>query len=292
MKTNLKFLFLLILTGFASHSQVKIGNNPTTMNAASLLELESTSQGFLPPRLTYAQKTAIATPPAGLQVWCTDCGTSGELQLFNGSNWVTYNPVAGAFAKPGVPTSPVATAGASQASVAFTSPTSNGGSAITGYTVTSSPGSFIATGASSPLTVTGLTNGTSYTFTVVATNAVGNSVASVASNAVTPAASCSANVGGTTKVFMCYNLGVTGTQNALTYQSGNNNGALYQWGRQTDGHEVRTSLTQAGPVSAPVANRFITNNPGTPTNNWISPQNNSLWLDGSKTANDSSSKNL
>ena len=86
MKTNLKFLFLLILTGFASHSQVKIGNNPTTMNAASLLELESTSQGFLPPRLTYAQKTAIATPPAGLQVWCTDCGTSGELQLFNGSN--------------------------------------------------------------------------------------------------------------------------------------------------------------------------------------------------------------
>jgi uncharacterized protein (TIGR02145 family) len=118
----------------------------------------------------------------------------------------------------------------------------------------------------------------------VATNAVGNSVASAASGAVTPALICSANVGGTTKVFMCYNLGVTGTQDALSYQSGTNNGALYQWGRQTDGHEVRTSLKQAGPVGAPVANRFITNSIS--PYDWISPQDNSLWLDASKTAND------
>jgi uncharacterized protein (TIGR02145 family) len=178
----------------------------------------------------------------------------------------------------------VATGGCSaQSSVAFTAPASNGGTDITGYTVTSSPGGFSATGASSPLVVTGLTNGTAYTFTVVATNAVGNSVASAASGAVTPL-SCSANVGGTIKVFACYNLGVTGTQDALSYQSGNNNGALYQWGRQTDGHEVRTSSTQAGPVSAPVDNRFITNI--TAPNDWINPQNNSLWLDASKTTND------
>jgi uncharacterized protein (TIGR02145 family) len=65
-------------------------------------------------------------------------------------------------------------------------PTNNGGSAITGYTVTSNPGGITATGATSPINVTGLTNGTAYTFTVVATNAVGNSVASSASTAVTP----------------------------------------------------------------------------------------------------------
>ena len=174
----------LLVIGF-SNAQVKIGSNPTTMNPASLLELESTTQGFLLPRMTYVQKTSIASPPAGLQVWCTDCG-SGELQVYNGTSWITYNTVAGVFAKPDAPTSPVAIASNSQASVAFSAPASNGGSAITGYTVTSSPGGLTATGASSPLTVTGLTNGTFYTFTVVATNAVGNSVASAASVGVTP----------------------------------------------------------------------------------------------------------
>lgn len=87
----------------------------------------------------------------------------------------------------GVPTIGTATGGNAQAIVTFTAPASNGGSAITGYTVTSSPGGKTATGAASPITVTGLTNGNSYTFTVDATNAIGNSVASAASNSVTPA---------------------------------------------------------------------------------------------------------
>lgn len=87
------------------------------------------------------------------------------------------------------PTAPVigtATAGGSQASVTFSAPSSDGGSAITGYTVTSSPGGFTATGTGSPLVVMGLTNGVAYTFTVTATNAIGTSVASAASNSVTP----------------------------------------------------------------------------------------------------------
>jgi uncharacterized protein (TIGR02145 family) len=248
-----------------------------------MLDVSSTSKGFLPPRMTYAQKSAISSPAAGLVVWCTNCGTSGEIQFFNGTVWVTGDVVPGSFAKPYPPTSPVATAGNAQASVAFTAPTSNGGSAITGYTVTSSPGGFTASGASSPIIVTGLTNEASYTFTVVAINAVGNSVASVASGAVTPTA-CYANVSGTVKRFMCYNLGVTGTQDPLSHQGGANNGALYQWGRKTDGHEVRTSSTLAGPLAGAVASRFITNS-STPYD-WISPQNDNLWLDASKTAND------
>lgn len=89
---------------------------------------------------------------------------------------------------PGAPTIGAATAGDALASVSFTAPASDGGSAITGYTVTSSPGAIVATGASSPIVVTGLTNGTSYTFTVTATNAVGDSVASSATAAVTPKA--------------------------------------------------------------------------------------------------------
>jgi hypothetical protein len=86
---------------------------------------------------------------------------------------------------PGAPTAATATAGIASASVAFTAPASNGGSAITGYTVTSSPGGFTGTGSASPINVTGLANGTNYTFTVTATNAVGTGTASVASNQIT-----------------------------------------------------------------------------------------------------------
>ncbi|KVX02525.1 Ig-like domain-containing protein [Shewanella frigidimarina] len=89
---------------------------------------------------------------------------------------------------PGAPTIGTATAGNSQASITFSAPASNGGSAITGYTVTASSGGFTGTGTSSPIVVTGLTNSTAYTFTVTATNAVGTGSASGASNSVTPKA--------------------------------------------------------------------------------------------------------
>lgn len=73
------------------------------------------------------------------------------------------------------------------ASVSFTAPSANG-SAITSYTVTSSPGNITASGSSSPVVVTGLTNDQAYTFTVTATNGVGTSSSSSASSAVTPSA--------------------------------------------------------------------------------------------------------
>lgn len=88
---------------------------------------------------------------------------------------------------PGVPTSVSATAtDATTASVSFSAPVDAGASAITGFTVTSSPEGITATGSSSPITVSGLTTGTAYTFTVTATNAGGTGPASAASNSVTP----------------------------------------------------------------------------------------------------------
>lgn len=89
---------------------------------------------------------------------------------------------------PDAPTIGAATAtGPSAVSVTFTAPANIGGGAITGYTVTSSPGNITASGSSSPISVTGLTLGTAYTFTVTATNAYGTGPSSASSNSATPA---------------------------------------------------------------------------------------------------------
>lgn len=105
----------------------------------------------------------------------------------------TSTPSTGPFFKtasvPAAPTIGTATAvGAYGVSVTFTPSTSNNGSTITSYTLVSNPAGFTASGSSSPLTISGLTPSTTYTFTVYATNAIGNGPASSASNSITTGA--------------------------------------------------------------------------------------------------------
>jgi protocatechuate 3,4-dioxygenase beta subunit len=89
---------------------------------------------------------------------------------------------------PAAPATPTATAGDGRAEVSWTAP-ADGGSPITGYTVTAAPGGqTCTTGGATSCTVTGLANGTPHTFTVRATNAVGTGPASPPSAAVTPVA--------------------------------------------------------------------------------------------------------
>ncbi|MDN4070629.1 InlB B-repeat-containing protein [Paenibacillus vini] len=87
---------------------------------------------------------------------------------------------------PSAPRDVTAVAGNGQATITFTSPADNGGSSITKYEVTSSPGNIVATGVGSPIVITGLSNGTSYFFTVKAINEQGGSESSASSNTVTP----------------------------------------------------------------------------------------------------------
>jgi hypothetical protein len=87
---------------------------------------------------------------------------------------------------PGAPVIVTATTQSDSAiSVAFTPPSDDGGSPITSYTVTSSPGGYTATDSRIPIVVSGLNGGTGYTFTVTATNTVGTSDASGSSNQAT-----------------------------------------------------------------------------------------------------------
>jgi hypothetical protein len=104
------------------------------------------------------------------------------------------SPRSYGFAGAGKPNAPVSvsatdvgTARAYNNGAATVSFSANGdnGAPISSFTVTSNPGGFTASGASSPLTVTGLQSGVSYTFTATATNAVGTSNASTASSAIT-----------------------------------------------------------------------------------------------------------
>jgi hypothetical protein len=96
------------------------------------------------------------------------------------SNYVT--PIG----PPGAPRKVTARGGNGSASVSFEAPANNG-RRISGYTVTASPGGASATTATTSATIAGLANGTSYTFTVTATNALGTGKLSKSSNAVTPA---------------------------------------------------------------------------------------------------------
>ena len=93
---------------------------------------------------------------------------------------------------PDPPTNVTGVAGNSQVAISWTAPASNGGSSITGYTVSafvpggqSASGSCSTTGATT-CTVTGLTNGTGYTFSVTATNSMGTSASSTPSSLITP----------------------------------------------------------------------------------------------------------
>ncbi len=196
----------------------------TASSVATLASL-SLSSGTLSPAFTSGTTSYTASVPyatSGITVTPTvtdsnatarvngtmvsSGSASGTIPLAIGSNTITTavtaqdgvtvqtytTTVTRAATVPDAPTMGTATAGNAQASVTFTAPVFNGGAVITGFAMTcaSSDGGVTGTvtGSASPITVTGLTNGKTYTCTATATNSLGTGAASSASNPVTPKA--------------------------------------------------------------------------------------------------------
>lgn len=181
MKKIALVFFLIFLSNGVLNAQVGIGTNSPSAKAA--LDVSSTSKGFLPPRLTYSEKNAITSPPAGLLLWCSNCGTNGELQVYNGTEWVNMTGGTASFALPALASTTAAASIAGTTATSGGSVSNNGGSAITARgvcwstttnpTIANSKTTESGTTGSFSSNLTGLSVSTTYYVRAYATNAIG-----------------------------------------------------------------------------------------------------------------------
>ncbi|MBO2550250.1 fibronectin type III domain-containing protein [Shewanella algae] len=168
-------------------------NNPGAQSFGTTPTLAATASSGLTPVFSSTTTGVCTITASGTLTFVTtgncsiDADQAGD-GSYNAAPTVTQSFTVNAVV-PGAPTSVNAVASDASATVSFSAPASTGGAAISSYTVTSSPGGLTASGAGSPLTVSGLSNGTDYSFTVSASNTAGTGPTSSPSNTVTPKAS-------------------------------------------------------------------------------------------------------
>jgi hypothetical protein len=172
-----KYIFLaLFLLGSLSTTvvaQIGIGTNST--DSSALLEIYSTTKGVLVPRMTNQQRNAITNPATGLFIYNLNLKC---FETYDGGNWRNICNINDNMLVPANITS-LATDGG--AIISFETSASD-----VFYAVYSSTGALLATSNQSPIVITGLTNGISNSFTVVAVGSSGVSAPST-STAVIPA---------------------------------------------------------------------------------------------------------
>ena len=150
-------------SGFLGASAVKFGNiSATNFTVNSDTQITVTAPALTASKVDIGVTTPVSSSPA------------------NAADLFTILDPASIL--PGAPTSVTATADRGQARVSFLIPVPNGGTPITLYTVNATPGNITVTTPVSPVTVTGLANGTAYTFSVTATNGAGKGPTVTAAN--------------------------------------------------------------------------------------------------------------
>ena len=254
---SIKQIFMACAFLCSAFVSAQVGIGTTTPNASAVLDVTSTTSGLLPPRMSNVQKLVIPSPVAGLLVWCSDCGSNGEMQVYNGNTWTN---MAGNTASGQVPTITSTTA----ATLIITG-TSAGLSATSGGVISSAGDASITERgvcwSSTPLptilntkviaagtttgaftaTITGLPAGTTYYVRAFATSssgtAYGNQVSFV---------NCGAWVSQWAwKQFMCHNMGADTTLDPNVPVQGIH-GDYYQWGSSTP---AATSSTSSAAIS-------------------------------------------
>ena len=298
MKKQFLTLSILFTTYFAS-AQVGVGT--TTPHASAVLDITSTTQGLLFPRMTQTQRDAIASPASGLLIWCTNCGSAGEFQGYNGTTWTNLTGgtasgatistiTCGSAANSGTLTSSTAAASGVSSAIPYTggnagthsgqTVTSTG---VTGLTATLSAGTFASGSGSLTYTITGTPassgtasfaisiGGQTCTLTRTALSfTCGTSTVTFTYNGAS--VTYGTVIGANSKCWLDRNLGAT--QVATSNTDANSYGHLFQWGRGDDGHQVRTSGTTAtlSSTDTPGHANFITS-----VSDWRSTTNNNLW---------------
>jgi Domain of unknown function (DUF4082)/Fibronectin type III domain/Bacterial Ig domain len=177
---------------FSERVAIKAGTTYVAGYFAPNGHYSATGAGF-GAAVTNGPLQALANASSANGVYAYSSSSTFPSNSYNATNYyvdVLFEPVPPT-GPPGPPTGVYAAVAASQAQVSWKAPTNEGGGPITGYTVTPYIGSTAQTavkvGASTTsLDLTGLANGTGYTFKVSATNSVGTGEQSQASNTATP----------------------------------------------------------------------------------------------------------
>jgi uncharacterized protein (TIGR02145 family) len=274
------YIIMITLLPSLLRSQVVVGAG--TPDGSALLEMQSTTGGVLPPRMTQAQRDAIASPATGLLLFNTGSGCLeinvgtpslpewARLQCLPGS--ISTLDCAGATVTGSLSLNQVAS-GVS-ASVPYTG--GNGGihdgqvvtsTGVTGLTATLSPGNF-GTGASNlsyAITGTPASGGTAS----FALN-IGGQTCTL--DVFVCSTGCCAKVSATEyKIFLCHNLGAANTSADPFTPTWEINGGYWQWGRSA---EAAAGPTATDPIDGAVSGWNTTN------------AANGDWADGSKIGND------